>query len=234
MGTQKRTQEDISKEFNVFSANYTEDMIKCVPYYITLLNAFSQDYPSGFSPQRILDLGCGNGNVTDQLVSVFPTAEYTLLDASEDMLKLCEERFKGFNISFVKSYFKDFSFSENNFDLIVAGFSLHHCEAVEKQLLFKNIYKSLVSGGVLAMSDLMINKNHQLHELVKTNWKQLVLSNYPDDEKWQWIMEHYAEFDRPDDLNDQIVWLETAGFKVHQTLKKEDYWVHLKVKKSKL
>lgn len=233
MSLQKRTQDDISKEFNVFSANYTEDMIKCVPHYLNLLQAFSQKYPSGFSPLHILDLGCGNGNVTAQLIDHYPKASYTLVDASETMLNLCHERFKNYDIKSVQSYFKDFELTPSQYHLIVAGFSLHHCEPDEKRFLFNKVYSALVPGGIFAISDLMINKDDKAHERVKTNWQKLVLSNYPDDEKWNWIMEHYAEFDRPDHFKDQIDWLIAEGFELYDLIKKDDYWVHLKVSKPK-
>ena len=129
----------IADEFNEFSKNYTEDMVKCVPYYLDLLNCFTEELPKNFKPKTILDLGCGNGNVTNVLTQMFPYAEYSLVDASQDMLDCCDKRFSNYTINLVNSYFNDFSFSNNYYDLIVAGFSLHHCIKEDKKTIYKTL-----------------------------------------------------------------------------------------------
>ena len=76
-----KVKDSIAAEFDQFSGNYTEDMSKCVPHYRKLLSCFCDCLPDDFSPDAILDLGCGNGNVTALLLKKFPHAHYTLLDA---------------------------------------------------------------------------------------------------------------------------------------------------------
>jgi len=85
-----------------------------------------------FNPENILDLGCGNGNITSRLLPLYSNARYTLLDASQQMLSLCKKIFQNPEIQYVQSYFNDFSFKEDHYDLIVAGFSIHHCKAKER------------------------------------------------------------------------------------------------------
>jgi ubiquinone/menaquinone biosynthesis C-methylase UbiE len=216
-------------EFDTFSVNYTEDMTKCVPYYLDLIEAFTTDYPQDFNPKNILDLGCGNGNVTAQLIQLFPEAKYTLVDASQDMLDLCELRFKDLSITFVQSYFRDFTFRSEQYDLVVAGFSLHHCDAEEKQFLFKQIENTLMPNGIFSSSDLMINKKNPDHSRLIKYWKTFVTNNYADDEKWKWLMEHYDEFDKPDNFKNQMAWLEKLGYKVIDTKVNDKYWAHFKV-----
>ncbi len=121
------TGKNIALEFNEFSKNYTNDMIGCVPHYLQLVSSFVKSLPANFNPNSILDLGCGNGNITAQLVSYFPNATFTLVDASSDMIDLCRNRFRGYDFIYTNKYFKDFLFNTENYDLVVAGFSLHHC-----------------------------------------------------------------------------------------------------------
>ena len=131
-----KIKETLAAEFDQFSNHYTEDMIRIVPHYLRLLSSLSDSLPDDFAAYRILDLGCGNGNVTALLLEKFPDAEYTLLDASPDMLELCRDRFPGNNITYVRRYFRDYTFPEDYFDLITACFSLHHCDSREKQWIF--------------------------------------------------------------------------------------------------
>lgn len=207
-------------------------MIGCVPYYLELMSYFTENLPKGFKPKQILDLGCGNGNVTARLLKKFPHATYTLVDASQEMIALCKKQFQTYTINCVESYFQDFNFKEQNYDLVVAGFSLHHCNSNEKRMLFSKIYNSLLKGGILACSDLMISKKDPEHEYLKEQWNLFVHKSFPDGEKWQWLMEHYGEFDKPDNFFNQKRWLRDAGFSHITDTTHENYWVHFQAKKN--
>ncbi|MCB0457645.1 MAG: class I SAM-dependent methyltransferase [Flavobacteriaceae bacterium] len=215
-------------EFDKFSVNYTEDMMRCVPYYQTLLSSFVTTLPSGFRPKRVLDLGCGNGNVTAQLLQTFPESYFELLDASLEMIDLCKNRFEGYNINYYTTFFNDFEFSDNTYDMVVAGFSLHHCEAADKQTLYKKIYTSLKPGGVFGYTDLMIDRTKPEHETLLQDWKHFVLQNYPDEDKWEWLMEHYAAYDQPESLETILPWLKDAGFMNIEPFIHDRYWVYVK------
>jgi len=221
-----KIKDNIAKEFNEFSKNYTNDMIGCVPYYLDLMSCFTENLPIGFSPKQILDLGCGNGNVTALLLKKFPDATYTLVDASQEMIALCQKQFQTYTINCVESYFQDFSFKEENYDLVVAGFSLHHCNSNEKRVLFRKIYSSLIKGGIFACSDLMIGKKDPEHAKLKAQWKLFVHKTFPNGMKWQWLMEHYNEFDKPDNFSNQKKWLKEAGFSNIKNTSRKNYWVH--------
>lgn len=222
-----KIKDTIAEEFSEFSKNYTDDMIGCVPHYLKLMSCFTETLPEKLNPQNILDLGCGNGNVTSTLVKSFPNSAYTLLDASQEMLNLCKKRFENYTIEYVESYFNDFDFKENQYDLIVAGFSLHHCDSKEKRELFKKINSSLKKGGIFSYTDLMISKNNAEHSTLLKQWKVFVDTNFPDGEKWKWLKEHYDEFDKPDNYKDQLKWLKDAGFKTIEITTRKDYWMHL-------
>lgn len=222
---------NIANEFNKFSVNYTADMIGCVPHYLDLLTSFTKNLPQKFIPQNILDLGCGNGNVTSEILKMFPASNFTLLDASEEMIRICKERFKAYSIEYITSYFKDYVLKENEYEMIVAGFSLHHCTSEEKKILFQHIYNSLKKGGIFGFSDLMINKNSPLHSKLLKEWKTFVYKTYPDGEKWNWLMEHYGEFDKPDDFKSQIAWLHESGFNDVFKITKRGNWIHIRAVK---
>ena len=226
-----KIKDNIASEFDAFSENYTNDMIGCVPHYLKLMSSITENLPHNFKPAHILDLGCGNGNVTSKLLTRFPDANYTLLDASQEMLNLCQQQFRDASVEYVASYFKDYDFKTAHFDLIVAGFSLHHCDSDEKKELFKKVYLSLKNGGIISVTDLMISKDNPKHKKLLKKWRSFVNSNFPDGEKWKWLLEHYNEFDKPDNYKDQIEWLKDAGFRNVKITTQEGYWIHLQVVK---
>ena len=115
--------------------------------------------------------------------------------------------------------------------MVVAGFSLHHCDANDKQALYKKIYTALNPGGMFGYSDLMIDRTQPEHETLLRDWKQFVLQNYPNEEKWEWLMEHYAAYDQPECLETILSWLKEAGFTIIEPFVFENYWVYVKAKK---
>ncbi|CAM4339923.1 class I SAM-dependent methyltransferase [Gillisia limnaea] len=225
------TGKNIALEFNDFSKNYTNDMIGCAPHYLQLVSSFVKSLPDNFKPNSILDLGCGNGNITAQLVSYFPNAIFTLVDASSEMIDLCRNQFNDYDFIYSNMYFKDFLFNAESYDLIVAGFSLHHCDNTEKQSVFRDINSSLKKGGIFSYSDLMITKTNPDHPMLLKEWGKFVNNNFPDGKKWAWVMEHYEAFDKPTDYLVQIEWLKNAGFSNIQIAFKKEYWVHLQAVK---
>jgi len=226
-----KLQSNIVEEFNEFSKNYTADMVKVVPYYLKLLEQFSHNLPKGFNPKHIMDLGCGNGNITHKLLELYPDINYTLLDASENMLELCKAQFGSQNKTYVQSYFRDYKFPILEFDMVVAGFSIHHCNAKDKQILLKDIYKSLTPNGIFICSDLMVDKSTKEHESLLEFWKDFVLKS-SDQDTWEWLMEHYYTYDHPNSLNQQLKWLKQAGFTDFKISVYNTYWVHLKAFKT--
>lgn len=222
---------DIGLEFNEFSKNYTNDMIGLAPHYMELVSCFGKYLPGNFQANSILDLGCGNGNITAQLLPYFPKASYNLVDASAEMIGLCIKQFASFDMNYANTYFKDFDFEKEKYDLVVAGFSLHHCDDTEKRSLFRKIFSALKPGGIFCYSDLMISKNNPAHPEVVRKWGDFVNSNYPDGEKWEWVMEHYEEYDKPTDYKLQLEWLKEAGFSDVRIPFNEEYWMYLQARK---
>jgi len=222
-----KIKENLVLEFNEFSKGYTEKMINVVPHYNNLLHCFSNQLPEDFTPERILDFGCGPGSVSKLLLQKFPNAHFTLLDASNEMITQSKAQFGANNFEFHESYFRDFQFTENQYDLVVASFSMHHCDAEEKQFLFDKVFKSLRQGGILAISDLFIHKQDEDHPQLIEEWRSHVLSNYEDDEIWKWLMQHYDAYDRPDNFKNQNQWLNEVGFSKVSKVWECGHWIHL-------
>ncbi len=223
-------QDNISKEFDAFSSNYTEDMTNVVPHYLKLMSCFRTGVKKDFHPEHILDLGVGNGNSMAEVLPVFPNAQYTMLDASPEMLSIAEKRFEGYNTNSIESYFSDYEYGESKYDYIIAGFSLHHCDANEKKQLFHKLYQTLKHNGVFSFSDLCINKTDSEHQQLLQEWKEFILK-YANEDKWLWLKEHYEAFDRPSRFEDQKSWLLEAGFSNMDIYWREGFWMNVRAYK---
>jgi len=200
-------QSDIVTEFDHFSSDYTKNMIVCVPHYETLLAHLVSDISPDLEVAQILDFGSGNGNTTAQLLSRYPTAQYTLVDASPEMLRICKERFGTVQMTLAESFFDDYDIDQGHYDLAAASFSLHHVDGEQKKRLFSHIADGLRPGGIFVYVDLMMHKDHPDHPALIQSWQNFVMANETSGETWTWLMEHYAAFDHPDNLDDQLKWL---------------------------
>jgi tRNA (cmo5U34)-methyltransferase len=206
---------DISNEFNTWQSGYTGKILRWVPHYQELLGSVLESLASDFTPSHILDLGCGNGNGTDLLMRRFPGASFTLVDASEEMLEACRERFKDRPnaIRYVQGLFQDIELEAESADLAIAVLAFHHLKGEEKQALFPSLCSWLRPGGRLAYADLFASKRSAAYpDEVLIPWERYAKSRGTEDQEWDALMDHHAKYDFPDSYADTLAWLESAGF----------------------
>jgi trans-aconitate 2-methyltransferase len=98
------------------------------------------------NPRRIIDLGCGTGNSTEQLHRRWPQADLTGLDSSPDMLSQARSNHPDWKWiqSGVEQWLPDLSF-----DLIFSNACLHWVAAHGR--LFPRLVSYLAPGGALAV-----------------------------------------------------------------------------------
>lgn len=103
------------------------------------------------SPGDILEIGCGEGHVTDIIVNTFNNSNITITDIAEKMVKLTQERLNNLGgIEYGTENAENLSFHFNSFDCIVA------CEVFEHlanpDLALSGIYDRLRTGGYILFS----------------------------------------------------------------------------------
>ena len=98
--------------------------------------------------ERILDLGCGDGYLTEQLSLLVPNGKVLGIDASVGMIKTAKKICRD-NLKFVHMDINNLHFS-NEFDIIFSNAALHWVKD-HKQLL-QNSHTALKAGGKLFWS----------------------------------------------------------------------------------
>ena len=98
---------------------------------------------------KILDIGAGNGMLTELILSEFPNAIVTMLDLSAEMLESAQAIFETNKIPFdhinfvIKNFITD-EFPNEKYDLIISSYALHHIrEADDLKSVYLKIAKSL-------------------------------------------------------------------------------------------
>jgi len=101
---------------------------------------------------KALEYGAGTGILSFLLKERF--SEITLMDSSQEMIKVCEEKAEYFGTNHIKPVWFDFEHNDyhQKFDIIYNQMVLHHVGEIETML--KNFYSHLNPGGYLAIADL--------------------------------------------------------------------------------
>jgi len=166
--------------------------------------------------RKILDIGCGAGNQTLNLLRVFPAADCTLLDISPAMLKRASERVglaAAGRVTLVEGDFRTAGLPEGKFDIVVAAAVLHHLrDDADWTQGFSRIFSLLNDGGVLLVSDLIRHEDPAVEAVFKIR-QEAFLREALGDAEAERIMESIALSDTPTPLEYQFSLLRRIGFR---------------------
>ncbi len=166
--------------------------------------------------RTILDIGCGAGNQTLNLLRVFPEADCTLLDISPAMLERAKERVGSAaagKVVWVEGDIRTAELPEAKFDIAVAAAVLHHLrDEADWKRTFAKIHSLLKPGGLLLVSDLICHANPKIEALFKVR-QEAFLRDALGDAEAERIMRSIAESDTPSPLEFQFDCLRQLGFR---------------------
>ena len=205
----------VGKFFDSLTGEYTETIERCFPRYPEMLWAVLNYLPEGRPFDRILELGCGTGNLSVALHQTFPDAALRVVDVSRESLEICQTRLTGCDrLICDETDFNELAFPEGSFDLVVSSIAIHHLDSVGKRSLFQRCHNWLSEDGVLCFADQCAGETADLYARHIENWKQLTMKAGSTEDEWQMWMQHQAEHDHHDTLSDQMSWLSEAGFPI--------------------
>lgn len=116
----------------------------------------------------VLEMGCGTGNITEQICKDDRVKGVTCFDLSEDMLVIAKEKLRGnANLDIIKQDMSDMNISKK-FDLILSCCDSINYIVEEGRLenVFRKSYELLNPGGALLFD---INSYHKLREIIGNN-----------------------------------------------------------------
>ncbi|MCK4777691.1 MAG: class I SAM-dependent methyltransferase [Actinomycetia bacterium] len=204
----------IKKHFEDEAKEFDEIIPKLIPYYtdmiFALVGAIPFDENASF---KLIDLGCGTGNISLEIKKRFPQAKITCVDIAENMLEKAKVKLKHFNdVEFFVGEFTNFNI-DKKFDIAASSLAIHHLTDEDKYHFFQKIFESLLGEGVFIIADVILGSNDFLTNLYISKWKDFMKKSIPEIEienKW---MKKYKKEDIPSKLTDQLNWLKKIGFK---------------------
>lgn len=220
--------------FEGISGEYTAAIDRCVPRYREMLGAILHYLPSGWTPARILELGCGSGNLSELVCRKFSNASLRLVDFSGSLLQQCSSRLSDFSgVEYQKEDFRNLDFAPGSFDMVVSSISLHHLTHQQKADLFVKVHQWIDNEGVFTYSDQFAGVTDDLYAKQIADWKEQSIRLGASSEEWDAWMEHQAAHDHHATLIDQIGWLRKAGFETIDCTWRYILWTVLQARKQR-
>ena len=172
---------------------------------------------------NLLDLGCGDGIVTEELFKTGRAISATLTDGSESMLLKAKERLKTFQpANFVLASFQEIlggSVELGSYDFCVSSMAIHHLEMNEKVSLFRLIASHLKPGGHFVNIDIVRAPSEELESWyfgVWKDWMRHMMNRFNiEDEMPEDVIKRYQDpssMNKPDTLGSQLKALGSVGF----------------------
>ena len=194
---------------------YDEDIVRSIPGHEELHRCIDQiiqrDYISRVKV-KILELGLGTGLTAERILRQIPTAKYTAVDFSEQMLAGARIRLSQYKIKFVNGDYSQIELQTNN-DFVVSVVGIHHQETdADKKSLFQRIYNSLNETGAFIFGDLVTYRDPTQAALDEARHFHHLVENATNEESLREWEHHHKFLNRLAPLEDQIEWLREVGF----------------------
>jgi ubiquinone/menaquinone biosynthesis C-methylase UbiE len=204
-----------SAYFGSMIETYDSLVRRAVPRYAEMTERLVEYLPENAA--RVLELGCGTGNLSLHLAERFPSAAITFVDASAEMVELTRARVAAAHPEaaargrFVVSRFEELEIEPGAYDLVTSVISLHH--VVDKARLFEAIRRMTAPGGTFRFADQMWGATEANAAL---NWQRwLDFCRQPGnctEEEIESLVAHADAHDHYVPVAEHLRLLEDAGF----------------------
>ncbi|WP_316814689.1 class I SAM-dependent methyltransferase [Pedobacter nyackensis] len=173
--------------------------------------------------RELLDVGCGAGNYSLNILSKISDLNCTLNDLSMPMLQRAKERVsvktKG-KVTIMHCDMRNLDLPNNYFDIVLAAATFHHLrDDADWELVFTKIYKALKPGGSLWISDLITHNSAPVNKLFEDKYRAY-LESLDGQTYAQKVFDYIAYEDTPRSLNYQLALLQKVGFRETEILHK--------------
>ena len=152
----------IKHEFDTFIVNYREEQTKYLGptgenshYFLKLKARKLQEWVAkhlNYTPKKILDFGCGDGAMTNEVKKLFPNSTIYGVDPSSESIEIAKKEYP--EIPFYVSRTTVPFFENNLFDVIYCAGVFHHIPYKEHADYIRELSRIVRPGGLLVLFEL--------------------------------------------------------------------------------
>ena len=207
--------QSVKDHFEEEAKEYDELILNLIPEYNGMIKSLISSIPFEDTESiKVLDLGCGTGNITAAVIKRYNGAKVTCVDLAEHMIELSQYKLSQYtDISYHVGDLRHMEF-DRDYDLIISSLAMHHLKTDEEKIeVYQKIYNSLKEGGVFYIADNVLASTKYLENVNIEDWKDFMKQTITEKEiEEKWLPTHYKE-DHPAPLIDHLDWLRDVGFK---------------------
>ena len=142
--------------------------------------------------ERILDLGCGDGVLTEQLSLAVPKGKVLGIDASMGMIETAKGIIKD-NIEFQRADINEIDY-KNEFDIIFSNAALHWIK--DHKRLFENAYQALKFQGIILWDFGGAGNCANFIEVTREKIADVKFAEYFRTFEWPWFMPSKSQYEK--------------------------------------
>ena len=204
-----------SEYFGSMIESYDSLIARAVPRYHEMTHRLVEYLPE--RADRVLELGCGTGNLSLHLATRYPHARLTVVDAASEMIETTRARLREADAAlaartvYLVARFEDLQLESNSIDLVTSCISLHH--VVNKAVLYEMIFRVLRPGGTFRFADQLRGASQPIHELNWSRWLEFCREpGHCTEDEVQSLLDHAAAHDHYTPMAEHLALLQAAGF----------------------
>lgn len=128
----------------------------------------------GWSPARILDIGCGAGHQTLPWKAMFPDAEVHGIDIAPGLLRYGHARAEamGTPVHLHQMNAEATAFTDGHFDLVVSCLFMHETSNRALRTILAECYRLLSEDGLMAHLDVPQHSDSEMFQSVLLEWEE--------------------------------------------------------------
>jgi ubiquinone/menaquinone biosynthesis C-methylase UbiE len=132
--------------------------------------------------RRVLDVGCGTGNLLRATGKRHRNVELTGVDPDLKMLARAERKMRraGLAARLDRGYAQELAFPDDSFDVVFSSLMLHHLDTPSKDEMLAEVRRVLRPDGVLVLADATLHDHDHHGGRKSTPMKEHLRDNYGD------------------------------------------------------
>jgi len=197
------------------AAEYDTFIRRVVPRYDEMTARLLDSLPA--APGRVVELGCGTGNLSLLLADRLPGARFIFVDGAPEMVEATRLRLSATapevaeRSSFLHGTFEELELEAGSVDLVVASLSLHH--VADLAPVYGMLARGMAPGGEFRSADGIRADDPRLHALHLERWEAFWREgDRLSPEEIASVKDHVARHDHYEPLTQHFRMLEAAGF----------------------